>query len=235
MVCDRRNFQRVYDLKRSVLPNWVNEEEPTELESIRYFLENSLRYLGVCEIRAVSDYAHIKRNIAKPILKELVNDGTFVQIESELTNRKTTRLVVHREHLSDIERAADGEIVPNRTTFLSPFDNLFWAKRRVEQLWGFNQVLEAYKPEKIRRWGYFCMPILHKDRLIGRFDPKLNRKTGTLILKQLYLESSDIPLDSLVVSMGHAMSDFMAFHDVTNLVIEKSNPPEFGRMLLNVL
>ena len=60
--------------------------------------------------------------------------------------------------------------------------------KRDEMLWGFHKSLEAYLPSHKRVYGYFCLQILHKDRLVGRFDPKLERKTGTLILRALYLE-----------------------------------------------
>ncbi|MCH8310989.1 MAG: YcaQ family DNA glycosylase [Chloroflexi bacterium] len=235
MVADRRNFQRMYDLKERVLPGWVDQDEPTETEATRHILENSLRSLGVCEVRQVSDYTHIKRTEAKPILETLVNDGTFVSVQVDLADGGEESMVVHTDNLIDLERAAEGDITPDHTTFLSPFDNLFWAKGRAEQFWGFRHLLEAYKPEKIRQWGYFCLPILHNDRLVGRFDPKLERKTATLILRKLYLETKDVPLDSLVESVADAMRDFMKFHDATELVIEHSDPPDFGRMLLRAM
>ena len=54
--------------------------------------------------------------------------------------------------------------------------------------WKFNQTLECYVPEPKRIWGYFCLPILYGDRLVGRFDPKVERRTGVLRIKALYLE-----------------------------------------------
>ena len=235
MVAGRRSFQRIYDLKERVLPDWVDQNEPTDTEATRHILEKSLMSLGVCELAQVSDYTHTKRTAAKPILAELVNDGTFVPVLVDLGNNKTLDMVVHRDNAIHLESAADGELKPEHTTFLSPFDNLFWAKGRDEQFWGFKQILEAYKPEKIRQWGYFCLPILHNDRLVGRFDPKLERKTGTLILRKLYIEADDIPLDSLAHAVAGALRDFMSFHQATELVVENSDPPEFGRMLLNAM
>lgn len=235
MVAGRRNFQRIYDLKDRVLPAWVDRTEPTEHEATRHILESSLRALGVCQLGQVADYSHTGRTIAKPILEGLVNDGTFIPVQAEFEDGEPHQVVVHRDSLLEIEAAADGGMTPQHTTFLSPFDNLFWAKGRDEQFWGFDQVLEAYKPEKKRRWGYFCLPILHNDRLVGRFDPKLERRTGTLILRKLYIEIRDTPLDSLAQSVGHALLDFMNFHDANDLVIEHSAPPEFGRMLLNAI
>jgi uncharacterized protein YcaQ len=71
---------------------------------------------------------------------------------------------------------------------LAPFDSLFWAWDRAQELWGFRQVLECYKPAAQRVYGYFTLPMLHKSRLVGRFDPKLDRKSGVLHLQALYLE-----------------------------------------------
>jgi uncharacterized protein YcaQ len=235
MVADRRSFQRVYDLKERVLPGWVDQSEPTEAEAIRYVLEKSLLALGVCELSQVSDYTHMKRTVSKPILQYLVDDGTFIPIQAEIYDGSVRDMVVHRDNLVELKKVADGETLAEHTTFLSPFDNLFWAKGRDEQFWGFKQILEAYKPAKIREWGYFCLPILYKDDLVGRFDPKLERKSGTLILRKLYLEKSDVSLEPLVEAVSKTMKDFMKFHEATELVIEHSDPPEFGRMLMNAM
>ncbi|MCH7786287.1 MAG: winged helix DNA-binding domain-containing protein, partial [Chloroflexi bacterium] len=99
----------------------------------------------------------------------------------------------------------------------------------------FGQTLEAYKPSPIRKWGYFCLPILHKERLVGRFDPKLERRSGVLRLKAIYLEPGIPPDDELVASVAAAMREFMDFHDAASLVIERSEPAEFGDRLLAVL
>ena len=122
-----------------------------------------------------------------------------------------------------------------RTTFLSPFDNLFWAARRDEMFWGFHKALECYLPAPKRVYGYFCLPILHKERLVGRFDPKLERKTGRLILRALYLEPGVKPDEQLVKDISSAMRDFMAFHEARELVIERSQPAVLGKKLLKTI
>jgi uncharacterized protein YcaQ len=144
-------------------------------------------------------------------------------------------LIVHRENLPALEQAAAGEIRPQRTTFLNPFDNLWWAQGRDEAFWGFRQRLEAYYPAPKRVYGYFCLPILHKDRLVGRFDPKLERKIGLLRLKALYLEPGIEPDEELAANVAAAMRDFMRFHQAKELLIEKSAPPEFAERLLKAL
>jgi len=142
---------------------------------------------------------------------------------------------VHRDNLPLLQRAADGEITARRTTFLAPFDSLFWAQDRDQMLWGFKQLLESYKPAKDRVYGYFCFPILHQERLVGRFDPKLERESGVLHLKSLYLEPGIKPDDELVAEVATAVRDFLSWHDVKNLKIEKSDPAAFGEKLQSAL
>ena len=131
-----------------------------------------------------------------------------------------------------LAQAADGAIQPRRTTFVNFFDNLFWEMGRGDLFWNYEHMLEAYVPAAKRKWGYFCLDILHGDRFVGRFDPKVERKTGTLILKALYLEPDVAPDDALVADVAVALRDFMAFHHATELVIDQSTPPEFGAKLL---
>ena len=133
-------------------------------------------------------------------------------------------LIVHRDNLPLLEKAAAAKSAPNARRFSIPFDNLWWAQGRDEAFWGFRHRLEAYVPAPKRVYGYFCLPILHKDRLVGRFDPKLERKTGILRLKALYLEPGIEPDEELVADVAGAMRDFMQFHKATELVIEKSEP-----------
>jgi uncharacterized protein YcaQ len=156
-------------------------------------------------------------------------------VEGELASGKTQTLITHRDHLPLLEQAAEGSLRAERTTFLSPFDSLFWARGRDQMFWDFKQALEAYKPAPQRLWGYFCLPILHRDRLVGRFDPKLERKNGTLRLRALYLDQGITPDDELIADVAAAMRSFLAFHDAKNLIIERSDPPEFGEKLLAAL
>ena len=234
-IAGRVGFQRIYDLPERVLPAQTDKTEPGLEESYRYLLEQSMISLGVCKPMQVCDYIHMKRTVARPFIEELVDNGTFVEFQGRLLDGEVGTLVVHRDRLSELEPAADGELAADRTTFLSPFDNLFWAKDRDEEFWGFRQILEAYKPAPKRDWGYFCLPILFRDRLVGRFDPSLDRKSGTLRLKRLYLEPGVEPAEDLVSAVAGAMRDFLAFHDATDLVVEESTPSDFGRKLMAAL
>jgi hypothetical protein len=97
------------------------------------------------------------------------------------------RLVAHPE-------AEDGP-VPERTTFLSPFDRLIHDRDRTETLWDFFYRLEMYVPAAKREYGYYVLPILHGDRLVGRIEPVFDRKEKVLRVQGLWWQPGEKPVD----------------------------------------
>jgi uncharacterized protein len=75
-----------------------------------------------------------------------------------------------------------------RTALLSPFDRLIHDRVRAEQLFDFEYILEMYKPKDKRRWGYFALPVLHGDRLVGKLDATADRKAGTLVVNAIHAD-----------------------------------------------
>jgi uncharacterized protein YcaQ len=73
-----------------------------------------------------------------------------------------------------------------RTALLSPFDRLVHDRDRTMSLFEFEYILEMYKPSEKRRWGYFALPVLHHDRLVGKLDAKADRRSGTLTVNALH-------------------------------------------------
>ena len=95
--------------------------------------------------------------------------------------------------------AADPEALDQpfvgRTALLSPFDRLIHDRDRTRSLFDFDYVLEMYKPAERRRWGYFALPVLHRDRLVGKLDARADRKAGNLIINALH---EDVPLTRMM-------------------------------------
>ena len=83
-----------------------------------------------------------------------------------------------------------GQPFEGRTALLSPFDRLTYDRARAVQLFDFEYVLEMYKPKEKRRWGYFALPILHHDRLVGKLDATADRKASKLVVNAIH---QDVP------------------------------------------
>jgi uncharacterized protein YcaQ len=106
------------------------------------------------------------------------------------------RLLAHPE--------ADASSVPRHTTFLSPFDRLIHDRARAEALWGFYYRLEMYVPKAKREYGYYVLPILHGDDLVGRIEPVFDRKTGVLHVNNVWWEpgKKEVPLQKPLASLA---------------------------------
>jgi hypothetical protein len=99
-----------------------------------------------------------------------------------------------------------------RTALLSPFDRLTYDRARALQLWDFEYVLEMYKPAAQRKWGYFALPILHNDQLIGKADLTADRKRGELRVNALH---QDIPFTPAMTDAVNAeIADLASWLDV---------------------
>jgi uncharacterized protein YcaQ len=130
------------------------------------------------------------------------------QARMEERRRRTLGVVLERGKLLAHPDADDSPVPAARTTFLSPFDRLIHDRNRAEALWGFFYRLEMYVPAAKREYGYYVLPILRGDRIVGRIEPVHDRKTGVLQVKDVWWEpgvkpvSLDKPLRSLARWLG---------------------------------
>ncbi len=233
-IANRVNFQRVYDLPERVLPPGLDLTEPSPAERDRFWVLRGAKALGIGLPRNPGDYTWMNISRSRPLVRELLAAGELLEIEGE-TVSGAQKLILHRDNLPLLERAASGEIQPQRTTFLNPWDNFWWAQQRDEVLWGFEHLIEAYLPAPKRKFGYYLMPILHHERLVGRLDPKLERKSGLLRLESLHLEPGVAADEELTRGVALALRDFMKFHRASDVHIASSNPPEFGEKIERLL
>ena len=136
MIAGRVKFQRAYDLREHVLPAWVDTTEPTPEERDRFWVERGAKAPGISLPRNPADYTWMRLGRARPAMAQLIADDVLVEVQGQTLDGVKT-LVVHRDNLELLEKAASGEISARRTTFLNPFDNLWWAAGRDEAFWGF--------------------------------------------------------------------------------------------------
>ena len=192
MVTGRSGVQKRWDLSERSLPEWTPRDLVETEQVVRIAAQKALRALGVATIQQIKEHYTRGRYPNLPaILQDLENEGRIQRIDVEGV-RGT--YYIHVDDLPLLDQIEAGEWQP-RTTLLSPFDNLICDRKRTEALFDFSFRIEIYVPADQREYGYYVLPILHGDRLIGRIDPVFDRKAKTLNVNHIYAES-DAPADA---------------------------------------
>jgi uncharacterized protein len=178
------NFERVYDLADRVIPaEFRAAPVPSAEEAQRTLLTIAAGCLGVATVNDLADYFGLHTPSSRTRVAELVEAGTLQQVSVEGWPQLAYVAGPVRPH------------APRRTggTLLSPFDSLIWYRDRTERLFGFRYRLEIYVPEPLRTHGYYVLPLLVGDQLVGRFDLKSDRSTSTLRVAGAHAEAGVAP------------------------------------------
>jgi hypothetical protein len=195
-VAERNGLRKKWALLEHHLPEWVSHEPLPETEVVRRAAQKSLRALGLGTAKQISNHFIRGRYPGlTAVLAELVKEGRFIPVS--IKDDQVTwpgQWYLHAADLPLLEQLQRDDW-GSRTTLLSPFDNLICDRARTELMWNFYFRIEIYVPEAKRQYGYYVLPILHGERLIGRIDPKMDRKTGRLQINAVYAEP-DAPQDS---------------------------------------
>lgn len=228
MIARRQKFQRVYDLRQRVLPDWEDTNLPSTEEVGQSLALRAVKSLGVALAAWVPDYYRQPKTGMAQRLKALAEEGLLVQVEVDGLDGQA---YIHPDHLGLLEETASGKRQPTLTTLLSPFDPLVWDRQRARQLFDFDYLIECYTPAAKRRYGYFTLPILHRGRLVGRLDPKAHRLKGVFEVKALHLEPGVTASEELISDLSAALRRLAAWHGTPNLVIRQSEPTELASRL----
>jgi uncharacterized protein YcaQ len=183
-IAGRDGGQRLWDLMERCLPPDAPRGELDDEQVTRRAVLLALKALGVARAPHIRSHFTRDRYPTLPAtLQALHADGAIERVEIE--GRKGEWFV----RADDVEalQSLDGDW-RGRTALLSPFDNLLCDRGRTEELFGFSHRLEIYTPKAKRRWGYFVLPILHGEKLIGRADLRIDRKAGRLVAPAVHRE-----------------------------------------------
>ncbi|MDX1503813.1 MAG: crosslink repair DNA glycosylase YcaQ family protein [Thermoanaerobaculia bacterium] len=189
-IRERRGFQRVFDLTERVIPAETRRRPLDRAEALRRLLLRSLAGHGWASTGTLTATFRLKGMAAevRRALEELVDAGEVEPCSLEAGGRRHPGWI-RPDDLDLAERLERVRPRADRGVLLSPFDPLLWDRRRVELLFGFHQVLEIYKPVPDRIYGYYCLPVLAGERLVGRVDLKANRAAGRLRVLRAIRES----------------------------------------------
>jgi len=175
-IVGRHGAQRLWDLAERSYPRHRRALSDRAANSSR--MAAQLRVRGIARAEQFGYGVEGRLASWNDTLRELISDGVAIPLR---VKGLAGEWYAHR---SALERR---RFVP-RTTLLSPFDQLVADRERIDELFGFRFKLEIYSPADKRQYGYYVMPILHGERLIGRIDPLYDRKSRTLRIKAIHAE-----------------------------------------------
>lgn len=230
MVSRREGFRKVFDLPEKVIPGHVDTSEPSRDEWALFIAESMSRALGVATeddlAYSLSTIRRLSKVYLRPALKgainRLVEEGTL-----------TAAKVAGADHFvrTDLLNKLPLRLVKRELRTLSPFDNLVINRKRLSRLFGFDYQLECYLPESKRQYGYFALPVLWGDQLVGRLDAKADRKRKHLVIKNLVLEPQCRVTDELHAGLVTGIRTLGASNHCETVTIEGAKPADLAGTL----
>ncbi|MBI5669065.1 MAG: YcaQ family DNA glycosylase [Chloroflexi bacterium] len=219
LVKERRGQTRYWDLAERCLPDWTPRHALSRREVVRRSAQRALRALGVARANQIKQHFTRSRYPDLPsVLDELEAEGRIQRVKIAGDGVTWPGVwYIHTDELPLLDRLEAGDWQP-RTTLLSPFDNLIADRARTESMFHFEYRIEIYVPKDKRRYGYFVLPILHGDRLIGRIDPLLDRKQGVLNINAVYAEPGAPQDRDTAHTIRAAIENLATFLGATNIV-----------------
>lgn len=230
-IARREGNLRVYDLVERLFPAELLASRVPEREQRSHRLLSRYRANGLLGSGGQSELWYgTGRNAAEraDLRTELVSSGRLVPVVVD--GFKGERFVVGGE-LGMLEQAIDevatgaspGGIEPG-VAFLAPLDPLCWDRDLLRRLFDFDYVWEVYVPEKKRRWGYYVLPILYGDRLVGRIEPRIERRAGVLRITGLWWEPGFDPMadPAFPAAFAHAIAAHRDFGGMARVALPRT-------------
>ena len=200
-IRERRNFQRTYDLAERVIPaEWLGRREPYA-KALELLLLKALDGHGWATAGTLAQTWRLRNRGADvaAALRRLAGRGEVMPCALvEEGGRRTSGWIrpADRELADRLQRV---RLRPDAGVLLSPFDPVLWDRARVRKLFGFDQVLEVFKPAAKRTYGYYCMPVLAGERLVARVDLKADHAAGRIQVLSRRFEDNAAPAEQEAV------------------------------------
>jgi uncharacterized protein len=233
MTHQRENFERVYALTEAVAPPHLIRENDED-EADRYLIEKEVSFSGIARLNRTSEsyFRGMPFGKAKQIIDLMLGNGDLIEVKVEGWKALHYILGSDLELLEDLGagRVPEGwtpleATTTEETVFLSPLDPVS-ARGRAKILFGFDYVWEVYKPVEKRRFGYYVLPVLWGDRLVARFDSKLDRTTNTFVILGFWLEDEGLAKDKVFAeAFGRGFRRFVNFLGADKCDVEKVEEP----------
>jgi uncharacterized protein YcaQ len=201
-IAGRQGFQRLYDLPERVIPKpHLDAPIPSEAEFRRGYALRAVQGRGALTEAGIAEHCRFDggAKAVKPHVDALVAAGLVERVEVDDGGAPVV-----------VPAGAELDGAPSAAVLLSPFDNLMWDRAFLRRLFGFEHLIEVYKKEHERVYGYYVLPLLLGDRFAGRADLKADRTRGVLQLKRFTAEPGvrrrlDEPLERAATRLARAL------------------------------
>ena len=201
----RTRFERTYALAEQRIPGAVLDREVPATDAVRELLAMSARAHGVGTLRDLADYYRIKQGPALAAIGELVDTGELVPVTVRGWKGQAW---LHRD--AGIPRRIES------AALLSPFDPVVWERARAERMFDFHYRIEIYTPEPKRVFGYYSLPVLIDDQLVGRVDLKSDRQARVLRVQSAWREAhAPAGIEERIVPLLEASRAWQGLDSVT--------------------
>lgn len=194
-------------MERIVPEEIRNSPTPSERDATRELLRRGAKSLGVFSLPELIDYHRVPKKAGRLRALELIEEGEFAEVSVDGWDR---RAYVHPE-------AARPRTV-NACTLLSPFDPVVWHRERAKRLFDFEYRIEIYVPRPKRTYGYYVLPFLLGDKIVGRADLKTDRTDGVLRVLGAFSEPGN-DRDAVIEGMRTALDDLAQFVGVHDWIV----------------
>jgi uncharacterized protein YcaQ len=203
MSAGRRGFERRYALPEQALPDAPGDVP--EDEAVRELVRRAALAHGVAALPDLADYFRLRSDRTAAAVAQLEESGELVRVEVEGWRRGSRPLPAWRH----VDAARPARL--RAAALLSPFDPVVWQRDRILRLFGFHYRISIYTPAADRVHGYYVLPALVDDRLVGRIDLKSDRKAGVLLVQDAWLEPAAPSADAVAERLAPVLRDAAAW------------------------
>ncbi|MCI4328687.1 MAG: winged helix DNA-binding domain-containing protein, partial [Thermoplasmata archaeon] len=230
MVVGHAGNQNVWGLVDDFLPDWTDRNPLSEEAAAQVAAERAIRALGTATPAEINHYFVRGRYQAiGRTLAQLEAASTIRRVHVEELGVRDERYV----HEQDIRLlgSTEGKSWEPRLSLLPPFDNMLYDQARTNRLFGFDYVREQFLPHAKRKFGTYVLPILWGDRLIGRIDPRLDRKSRTLVINAVHAEPGAPAGREVADEIARAIRRLAVFVGATGVSYTSKVPAAWERWL----
>lgn len=212
-IYDKKNTQKIYDLNSRLLPKDILEaREPFDSDDdfYKWYIKRRIGSVGMLWNKSGSGWLGnfiSNKKLRDVIIPELVNDGELLIINVEGIKEPFYIRSEDEIYLSHIPNHKEAR-------FLAPLDNMLWDRDLIKKIFHFDYSWEVYVPESKRKYGYYVLPVLYGNQLVGRFEPELQRNNEPIKLKHWWWEEDISVTKEMKIAIVKEFNEFSRYLNI---------------------